>query len=216
MTGHTITRRALLLSAAATAAGGRAMGETRYRGYEGPAYAVEVQDGAFELRLYAPQIVAEVTVRGDRRAALSRGFRVLAGYIFGGNDGAAKVAMTAPVAQEPARIAMTAPVAQQAAQHAAGDAWVVRFTMPSDLTLATLPRPRDPAVRLVELPGDRQAVLRFSGLAGAGTWAAREAELAAWVATRGLTPAGALRHYWYDDPFTLPWRRRNEVAQPVA
>lgn len=188
------------------------MGETRYRGYEGPAYTVERRDGAFELRRYAPQIVAEVTVRGDRRAALSRGFRVLAGYIFGGNDGAAKVAMTSPVAQEPARIAMTAPVAQEQA----GDAWVVRFTMPSDFTLATLPRPRDEAIRLVELPGDRQAVLRFSGLAGAGTWIAREADLAAWVAARGLTPAGPVRHYWYDDPFTLPWRRRNEVAQPVA
>lgn len=175
------------------------MGETRYRGYEGPAYAVEVQDGAFELRRYAPQIVAEVTVRGDRRTALSRGFRVLAGYIFGGNEGGAKVAMTAPVAQEQA-----------------GDAWVIRFTMPSDFTLATLPRPRDPAIRLVELPGDRQAVLRFSGLAGASTWTAREANLAAWVAARGLTPTGAMRHYWYDDPFTLPWRRRNEVAQPVA
>jgi hypothetical protein len=212
MTGHSITRRTALLSAAATAAGGRAMGETRYRGYEGPAYAVEVQDGAFELRRYAPQIVAEVTVRGDRRTALSRGFRVLAGYIFGGNDGAAKVAMTSPVAQEPAQIAMTAPVAQEQA----GDAWVIRFTMPSDFTLATLPRPRDPAIRLVELPGDRQAVLRFSGLAGASTWTAREADLAAWVAARGLTPAGAVRHYWYDDPFTLPWRRRNEVAQPVA
>jgi hypothetical protein len=199
MTGHSITRRTALLSAAATAAGGRAMGETRYRGYEGPAYAVEVQDGAFELRRYAPQIVAEVTVRGDRRTALSRGFRVLAGYIFGGNEGGAKVAMTAPVAQEQA-----------------GDAWVIRFTMPSDFTLATLPRPRDPAIRLVELPGDRQAVLRFSGLAGASTWTAREANLAAWVAARGLTPTGAMRHYWYDDPFTLPWRRRNEVAQPVA
>jgi hypothetical protein len=188
------------------------MGETRYRGYEGPAYAVEVRDGAFEVRRYAPQIVAEVTVAGDRGRALSRGFRVLAGYIFGGNDGAAKVAMTAPVAQEPARIAMTSPVAQQAA----GDGWVVRFTMPSDFTLATLPRPRDPAIRLVGLPGDRQAVLRFSGLAGAGAWAAREAELAAWVAARGLRPTGPVRHYWYDDPFTLPWRRRNEVAQPVA
>lgn len=211
MTEAIITRRALVLSAAAAATGGPAMGETRYRGYEGPAYTVEAQDGAFELRRYAPQIVAEVTVRGDRRAALSRGFRVLAGYIFGGNDGGAKVAMTAPVAQEPARIAMTSPVAQEQA----GDAWVVRFTMPSDFTLATLPRPRDPAIRLVELPGDRQAVLRFSGLAGAGAWSAREGDLAAWVAARGLTPAGAVRHYWYDDPFTLPWRRRNEVAQPV-
>lgn len=188
------------------------MGETRYRGYEGPAYTVETRDGAFELRRYAPQIVAEVTVRGDRRTALSRGFRVLAGYIFGGNDAAAKVAMTSPVAQEPARIAMTSPVAQEQA----GDAWVVRFTMPSDFTLATLPRPRDPAVRLVELPGDRQAVLRFSGLAREGDWAVRAADLAVWVALLGLTPVGPVRHYWYDDPFTLPWRRRNEVAQPVA
>ncbi len=192
------------------------MGEGRYRGYDGPTYTVERRDGAFELRRYAPQIVAEVTVAGDRRTALSRGFRVLAGYIFGANAGAAKVAMTSPVAQEPARIAMTAPVAQEAAGPSPGGAWVVRFTMPPDWTLATLPVPTDPAVRLVERPGDRQAVLRFSGIAGAGAWAAREADLEAWVAAEGLRPVGPVRHYHYDDPFTLPWRRRNEAAIPVG
>lgn len=187
------------------------MGDVRYKGYEGPAYTVERRDGAFEVRRYAPQIVAEVTVAGDRGRALGRGFRLLADYIFGGNAGAAKVAMTSPVAQEPARIAMTAPVAQEPS----GGAWVVRFTMPSDWTLASLPAPTNPAVRLVELSGDRQAVLVFSGMGRAGAWAAREAELAAWVAAQGLRSTGPVRHYYYDDPFTLPWRRRNEAAVPV-
>jgi hypothetical protein len=210
-----ITRRAVVVSIMATGAaagfGGRAMGETRHRGYEGPAYVVERRDGAFEVRRYAPQIVAEVTVAGDRSRALGRGFRILADYIFGGNAGAAKVAMTSPVAQEPAGIAMTAPVAQEAA----GGAWVVRFTMPSDWTRDGLPVPNNPAVRLVERPGDRQATLRFSGIPGAAGWAAREGELAAWVAAQGLRVVGPVRHYHYDDPFTLPWRRRNEVAVPV-
>jgi hypothetical protein len=66
-----------------------------------------------EVRQYAPHIAAEVTVSGERDAAINAGFRVLAGYIFGGNEVRAKVAMRTPVKQVPSeKIAMTTPVTQ--------------------------------------------------------------------------------------------------------
>ena len=87
-----------------------------------------------ELRQYAPHILAEVTVDGDRRSALNTGFRVLAGYIFGGNSVQASVAMTVPVAQRQP-IDMTAPVAQAGQD----GLWTVSFMMPRDWTLDTRP-----------------------------------------------------------------------------
>ena len=96
---------------------------------EEPAFRTVLREGAFELRDYPALVVAEVTVDGDQKAAANQGFRLLAGYIFGGNKPRQSIAMTAPVAQTPARekIAMTAPVTQTQT----ANQWVVRFTMPS-------------------------------------------------------------------------------------
>ena len=75
---------------------GAAMAQAQtYKGSETPAYSVDLSDGAIEVRAYASHIMAEVTVSGDRSGAINRGFRLLAGYIFGGNETKAKVAMTA-------------------------------------------------------------------------------------------------------------------------
>ena len=84
-------------------------------GTEEPKYDVVARQGTgaseVEIRRYAPRLAAETTVAAaSETAARSEGFRRLAGYIFGGNRGQAKIAMTAPVAQSPEKIAMTAPV----------------------------------------------------------------------------------------------------------
>lgn len=80
---------------------------------EHPKYTLVERSGAIEMRDYAPMIVAETEVRGDRREAISKGFRLIAHYIFGNNTAAQKVPMTAPVMQDSEKIAMTAPVTQQ-------------------------------------------------------------------------------------------------------
>ena len=54
---------------------------------EEPRYQVLQSDGAFELRQYEPMLVAHVEVDGDASGARNAGFRLLAGYIFGGNQG---------------------------------------------------------------------------------------------------------------------------------
>ena len=190
-------------------AGGVSMADT-YNATETAHYTVQQSDGAVEARSYAPRLMAEVTVPGSQSQAVRAGFRILAGYIFGANEGAAKLAMTTPVAQAPApaKIAMTTPVAQAQS----GDGWVGQFMMPSSDTLDTLPKARDPRVRFVEVPSNRQAVLQFSGLSGAGKLAAKEAELRAWAAAQGLKIKAGPSYYFYDPPWTLPWNRRNEVA----
>lgn len=67
---------------------------------EEPKFTVSLHEGAIEVRDYQAAVAAEVTVTGDQKGAASKGFRLLAGYIFGGNTRHQSIPITAPVAQE--------------------------------------------------------------------------------------------------------------------
>src|SRR5258705_10317888 len=144
-------------------------------GTEEPRYTSEKVTHGLEIRNYGPRIAAETTVFGDQDKALSDGFRRLAGYIFGGNHGNAKIEMTAPVARQSGqKIAMTAPVSKTSG---ADGGSVVRFFMPAGWTMDTLPEPNDDEVGLVTVPAETVAVLRFTGDRGSAAVAARTTEL---------------------------------------
>ena len=176
---------------------------------EEPKYTVERRYDGFEVREYAPYLVAEVVVAGPAEEAGNQGFRILAGYIFGKNKGERKIAMTAPVTQapEPARIEMSAPVIQAPA----GGGYVVQFTMPGEYALETLPEPLDPRVELKEVPGGRFAVIRYSG-----TWSQRNYQehlekLERGLEAAGLSATGSPIYSRYNAPY-VPWfMRRNEI-----
>ncbi|MFC4441736.1 SOUL family heme-binding protein [Caulobacter henricii] len=166
---------------------------------EEPAYRSVLRVGAFEIRDYPTLIVAEVSVSGDQKEAAGSGFRLLAGYIFGGNTRRQSIAMTAPVTQ-----------VQSAGK------WIVRFTMPSAYSMATLPEPNDPNVHLRAVPATRFAVLKFSGLAGKEDVTAKAARLEGLVSTHNLSATGPVSLAQYDPPWTLWFMRRNELMLPVA
>jgi hypothetical protein len=179
-----------------------------------PDYAVLEEDGVYELRRYEPLITASAVVSGDFDAASRKGFRIIAGYIFGANAPRRSIAMTAPVSTEPVageKIAMTAPVS--AASETAG--WRITFMMPSKYTLDDLPTPNDDRVILSEQPARCVASVRFSGFTTKASIAKRTEALRAWMGARGIREAGVASVERYNDPFTLPWNRRNEVLLPV-
>ncbi len=173
--------------------------QERAMAVEEPPYDVTLHDGAFEVRSYPSSIVAEVTVGGDQDSAASAGFRLLAHYLFGGNRPQQSLAMTAPVAQ-----------------FQAGDTWTVRFFMPRNETLASLPVPDDSRVHLRALPAGHFAVVRFSGLAYAGDVAHRTAELESFMMLHHLRAAGPPVLARYNPPWTLWLLRRNEVMIPTG
>lgn len=176
-------------------------------------YDVVERDGRFEIRDYAPHIVAEVEVPGSRKDAIREGFQQIADYIFGNNQVNEKVAMTAPVLQQSSeRIAMTAPVLQEGE----GNRWRVRFVMPASYSMDELPRPENPAVRLVAVPGERMAAIRFPGLANRKLLDRKTAALKAWLKARSLTLTGEPVYAFYNPPWTLPPLRRNEVLIPIG
>ena len=175
-----------------------------------PDFTVERHVGRVEIRHYSPRIAAETTVAAEEEAARSEGFRRLARYVFGGNTAKSKIAMTAPVAQQQSeKIAMTAPVATE--RGAAGE-WVIRFFMPAEHSLESLPVPNDERVRLVTVPAETVAVLRYSGVASLGAITSHTDELLTTLRDNGFPTDGEPFSWFYDPPWTIPFRRRNEVA----
>jgi len=177
-------------------------------------YQVLKESGSFELREYVPHILAETMVDGDLEEAGNKAFRPLFNYISGANRSRAKIAMTAPVSQEPQgeKIAMTAPVSQQRTR----DKWAISFMMPASYTLETLPVPDDPAITLRLVPAHRVAAVRYSG-----TWSEKNyqrylKELEAWIRDNNLKIVGEPVWSRYNPPFTLWFLRRNEILIPVA
>jgi len=180
---------------------------------EKPSYRVVERREAFELREYAPYLVAETVVGGSREEAGNAGFRILAGYIFGKNRGEKKIAMTAPITQaEPAKIAMTAPVTQAGQE----GRWIIQFMMPSTYTLETLPEPLDPAVSFRVVPVRRVAAHTYSGTWSTSRYEEHLATLRAALAVAGLTAVGEPTWARYDPPF-MPWfLRTNEILVELA
>jgi len=195
---------------------------------EEPKYTViEKSDNSnnMELRAYEAKIIAEVTVSGTMDDASSKGFKLIADYIFGNNTTKAgdnqTISMTAPVAMKPEskKISMTAPVTLQAEsqlgeeQDATKDnkQWRMHFVMPSEYSLDTLPRPNNPAVTLREIPAKNYAAIRFSGFTGEEKVAKKTDELVTWLEGKGIEPIGEPELARYNPPWTLPFWRRNEV-----
>lgn len=185
----------VVLAAAAAIAAGPLMSRV-----EQPKYEVVDASGAIEVRTYAPMVIAEVETTGERRPAIEEGFRRIAAYIFGRNASGAKIAMTAPVAQQ-------AVGAQQ---------WTVSFVMPAQYSLATLPAPGDSGVRLVPVPARRLIVITFRGTATAELIAAKTRELRDYAAAKGIKATGEPLLAFYNPPWTLPILRRNEVLLAIA
>jgi hypothetical protein len=183
-------------------------------GTEEPSFTVDRHVGGVEIRNYGPRVAAQTTIEADEEAARNEGFRRLARYIFGGNTAKTKIAMTAPVAQKQSeKIAMTAPVAT--ARGAAGE-WVIRFFMPSEHSLESLPVPNDERVQLVGVPAETVAVLRYSGTATLDAIASHTDQLLKTLRDNGFTTDGEPFSWFYDPPWTIPFRRRNEVAVKLA
>lgn len=195
---------------------------------EEPKYEIVVQDAKFEVRRYAPFIVAETWVDGDMDAASGKGFRAIADYIFGNNKSpqstaSSKIAMTAPVTMEAQgnsnKITMTAPVVLQSAKDATGlvgaQRWRVHFVMPSEYTLASLPIPNNGAVSLREVPAALVAVAKYSGFNTEGRIQEETLALSAWMESRKLAAVGTAKLARYDPPWTLPMWRRNEIHMEI-
>lgn len=184
---------------------------------------IEAISDTVEVRQYQPQMVADVTVKGDRSDAAGKGFRQLFAYISGENLVRQKVPMTVPVAEYPAdttnnelpkseSIKMTTPVTELNTS----DGWVIRFFLPSTYTLDNTPTPKNPHIKISQTVPRKMAAIRFSGFAGDEKLEKKAAILIRTLQGTNYDITGSTQYAFYDSPFTLPFFRRNEVLVPVT
>lgn len=177
---------------------------------EEPAYEVLRQHGSIEHRRYPNLIAAEVEVTGERKQALNKGFRVLADYIFGNNASGSAIAMTAPVESQSKgeKIAMTAPVEHEGIKN---DSWVVRFYMPREYTISTLPKPVDDRVKITEYPAQVYIVIQFSGRNTDRNLKQNMLLLDKYIEENQLLVVPTPKYAFYNPPWTIPLFKRNEI-----
>mgnify|MGYP003382744602 CR=1 FL=1 len=184
--------------------------------YEEPRYEiVDRLADLVEVRRYEPRLAAQVELSGAGSASRSEAFRLLFAYLAGANQAnentGAKIAMTVPVeVRTSEKIAMTAPV--QVLESA--NAVRMLFYLPAKFGMDSAPKPSDARVRLVTVPGETIATLRFTGSEADSR--ARLSELIGILKASNWQPAGAPYLLSYDPPFTLPFLRRNEAAVAVS
>ncbi len=161
---------------------------------EPPYQVIQTLEDGIEIREYSDQIWA-ITLAEDQ----NRGFGRLFSYITGANDEEKKIDMTAPV--------VTGSEGKEA---------FVAFIMPEGFDLEGTPRPSDERVKIKLVKGRRMAVVAFSGYA---TDESRNRHLAALEETlevNGIKTRGDPILMQYNDPWTPPFMRRNEVGLEVG
>ncbi|KAL0911786.1 hypothetical protein M5K25_019950 [Dendrobium thyrsiflorum] len=186
---------------------------------ETPKYQLIHKAADYEIRTYAPSVLAEVTYDPAALGGRDAGFMILANYIGAvgepQNSRPEKIPMTAPVITHSAqKIAMTAPVVTSGG---GGPAPVtMQFVLPANYARAEdAPRPTDERVRIREEGERKYGVVRFSGLATEATTADRAERLRRSLERDGYKVVGEYVLARYNPPWTLPPLRTNEVMLPI-
>ena len=161
------------------------------------AYTVEKELDGVEIRQYEDAVFSSVKLKDSTYAnSANQGFRILAGYIFGGNDKGQSIAMTSPVVME------------------MGKEMKMSFMVPSAMNMDSLPQPNDGRVYQEKVKGSKMAVIRFGGWASDEKIEKKKSELIQILKDNQITFEGPFLYMGYNPPYQLV-NRRNEVAVRV-
>jgi len=164
-------------------------------GYEGrletPQYTIVQKIDGVEIREYSPFRVAQTQVAQGKKG-LYQGFRSVAGYIFGGNQEAKSMAMTAPVIQENTESKMN-----------------VAFFMSK--AESDLPTPNNRNVIVKEKEWGKIAALSFYGSGSQERFLAKEKIVREKLRKRGMKGKRHAIYAQYNSPSAFPLLRKNEV-----
>jgi hypothetical protein len=164
---------------------------------ETPDYKIVKTLGDVEIREYPKMIVAKTSLPSNSfENSGSNGFRTIAGYIFGGNQGNQKIAMTSPVVMN------------------MGDSATMYFVMPKQYQKEQLPTPNSPNVRIVEEAPKTLAVIKYGGFSSDKDIKRYCKELEETLTQNNIQWKGGFMFMGYNAPWDVV-NRRNEVAVEV-
>jgi hypothetical protein len=186
---------------------------------EEPAYTVIEKRDGYEIREYAPYIMAATKVTGNYTDATRTGFRLVADYIFGNNTSKKSISMTAPVLESSQtgaseKISMTVPVLETGSENGTATR-TIAFVLPSKYTLETLPLPNNTAVYLAQVPARKIAVLRFTWYPTETRISQKKSELVNLLTRDGQIVTGEIETARYNPPLSMPLTLRNEILIPI-
>jgi hypothetical protein len=147
----------------------------------------------FEIRRYVPALFSSVILeKKGYKENSGEGFRILAGYIFGGNESNEKIAMTSPVSME------------------LGDTSKMMFMVPESYQLENLPTPNNSKIVFEKKEEKIMAAIQFSGWADDEKIEKYKLILINELEKEKLLTNGKFTFLGYNAPFELT-NRRNEV-----
>ena len=156
-------------------------------------YIVQKKYDSFEIRTYEKTLFTTVQLpTSDFKNSSGKGFSVLAGYIFGGNDRNEKISMTSPVAMS------------------IEDSMTMMFMVPKKYSLAELPKPNNLLIKFQEVPSKTVAAIRFSGRANDQKIEKYKRELTLSLEKEGIDYTDQFYFFGYNAPYEL-FDRRNEI-----
>eukprot|EP00984_Skeletonema_dohrnii_P018625 scaffold8733_cov191-Skeletonema_dohrnii-CCMP3373.AAC.6 len=204
-------------------------------GLETPKYDVVARRKAgYEIRNYEPYSVCTVEMKSSVKAndekrtktdakvsmpqlSGASSFGALAGYLFGKNSQETAMKMTTPVLTTNAGMDV-----EDASSN--GDTKEMSFVLPSNYWnedgTARAPQPLDGSgVRLQRDEGGTRATLMFGGFANKAEVKERKAQLLTLLGGDNefvMSDGAKITLSQYNDPFTPPWKRLNEVSVKVT
>ena len=156
-------------------------------------YKVEKTYEGFEIRNYEGALFTSVKLATNNYdKASSKGFSILAGYIFGGNSDNEKIAMTSPVA-------MTLEKNTE-----------MLFLVPKDYTKENLPKPNDKNIEFKEINDKKVAAISFGGWANDDKIATYKAKLIKLLDKENIEYTNKFLFLGYNAPMEVV-NRKNEV-----
>lgn len=156
-------------------------------------YTVTKKYNTFEIRTYPATLFISVQLSGNKyKESSNKGFSILAGYIFGGNEKNEKIAMTSPVSMS------------------LDDSMTMMFMVPKKFKKETLPKPNQSEITFREEPAKTVAAISFSGWADDEKIAKFKQELIAALKTENIKHTNRFYFLGYNAPYEV-FNRKNEI-----
>ena len=156
-------------------------------------YVVQKKYDLFEIRNYEATLFTTVKLATKKyKESSSKGFSLLAGYIFGNNERNEKIAMTSPVA-------MTIE-----------DSVTMMFMVPKKFKKEMLPQPNQLQIEFKEEPAKTVAAIVFDGWANDEKIEKYKEKLKAALDAEGIPYTNRFYFLGYNAPYEF-FNRKNEI-----